>query len=164
MNNHNLKRFTLVLTVLFSSYLSFGQETVKLKQIPDHKETATFHSTSDDKQIVKQSLETSVEDDVKLVCNTDGMSENQIELRKITKLESDIANLEKSGSKDVQQLSKYRSMKSQKESNLVHSMTQEDFMKLNVEEQKTFLELVKNRDADKAAEYYSYYKEGLKTK
>ena len=135
-----------------------GQGVVKSEQMiqPDKK-----------KAIVKtQTPESSIatvdeQEDVQLVCNTDGMSANQIELRKISKLNSEISILEKLAQPDVDKLVNYRKLKENKEASLMQSMNQLDFSALNVEEQMLFIELAKQRDADKAAQFYGYYKSGL---
>jgi hypothetical protein len=149
---------------LFSSGLLFGQQAS-----PDStavKKTGyvsrDFHAPKAEAVTseVKTGTLVSEEAVVTLVCNTEGMSANQIMLREISTADFEISQINNAGNNATYtaRLNTLQQYRTQRIITLVDAMTHADFVLLNREEQLFFIEECKALQSPKAAEYFDVFK------
>ncbi len=97
---------------------------------------------------------------VHLKCNTNGMSANQIMLREVTAADFEISQIENSGNHPAKttRLNELQSFRGSQIQALVNSMTDNDFLNLNQEEQSFFIAECKALDAEKANHFFTVFK------
>lgn len=117
---------------------------------------ATIQSSSES----MSTSEATRDDIVSLKCDTRGMTENHILLRKISLADFEITQSETVESNtDQERLNELMTFRNNGIQRLINELTDEEFFEFNVEEQLFIVEEFKHLSPERGAHFYSLYKE-----